>query len=174
MGWGGGSVSRGTDIGQGRAIGGDEGAWGITPDAEPILDGEVRCEVGKRRYGNRNSFFILGFLCLLAAKEGHLAFCGGLREISTIRLFVVGHSAISVLLGFLFGFLPRRVGNVTSVGLVTVWFSFPEFVVGGLAWRGRWGEMVRMCGSGRRAEVYGMIRASIHSLAFRTRLGLIG
>jgi hypothetical protein len=106
--------------------------------------------------GNRYFVSILGLLCLLTTEEGDLAFCGDFGEISTIRLFVVGRGAIPVLFGLFLGFLPWCVAHITPVGLEAVWLSFPELIVGGLAWRGRWGQMVRMCGSRRCAELHGV------------------
>ena len=124
--------------------------------------------MGNGWYGDSESFFILGLLCLLPTEEGELAFRRGFREISTVGLFVVSRCAILVLLfGLLLGFPPCCVVHVT-VALVTVWLSLTELVVGTLAGRCRWGPMVRMGGIRRSAEVYCVLWAFIGGLILRT------
>lgn len=123
--------------------------------------------MGDRWYGNRKSFFIPRLFCLLSSEEGQLAFSRGFRKISTVRLFIVSHGTILVLLfGLLFRFLPSCVAHITSVALVAVWLSFAELVVGGLAWRFRWGSVVRICGIRRCAEVYGVFLTFVGNLTF--------
>lgn len=79
---------------------------------------------------------------------------------ATVRFFVVSHGAISVLLfGLALRPLSGCVAHVTPVALVAIRPRFTEFVVVGLAWRGRRGPMVRVRGSRIRrcAEVYGVL-----------------
>jgi hypothetical protein len=101
------------------------------------------CEVGNGWH--RMFLIIFGLLCLLTTEERHLAFRGGLGEISTLRLFAASHGTILDLFLGLFGFLLCCVAHVTTISVVTVWLRFPEFVVGKLTRRGRRQEVVRMC-----------------------------
>lgn len=124
---------------------------------------------------NRISLFILGLFCFLSGEEGQLALCRGFREITAIRLFVVGDGTIlGLLFGLLLGFLPCCVAHVASVALMAVRLNFTELVVGGLAWRPGRGPMIRMYGIRGCAEVYGVFGALVNGLTLRAQLILSG
>jgi len=68
-GWNRGGISRSANVCPRRAAGGNESTWGIAPAAESVRDRVLSSQLGDGWDGDGKSFFVLGLLWLLSAKE---------------------------------------------------------------------------------------------------------